>query len=39
MSAWDEELIDKEEEGYFEFDQRDNGCSISATFTATWTSA
>jgi hypothetical protein len=25
MSAWDQEFIDEEEEGYFEFDQKDNG--------------
>ncbi|MFZ4079766.1 MAG: hypothetical protein ACOYKN_00970 [Pirellula sp.] len=23
MSAWDQEFIDEEEEGYFEFDQKD----------------
>jgi hypothetical protein len=25
MSAWDEDYIDGEEEGYFEFDQKDSG--------------
>ena len=25
MSAWDQEFIDEEEEGYFEFDQKGNG--------------
>lgn len=25
MSAWDQEFIDEEEEGYFEFDQNDTG--------------
>jgi hypothetical protein len=25
MSAWDEEFIDEEEEGYFEFDQKEGG--------------
>jgi hypothetical protein len=25
MSAWDQEFIDEEEEGYFEFDDKDNG--------------
>lgn len=25
MSAWDQEFIDEEEEGYFEFDQKNNG--------------
>jgi len=25
MSAWDDEFIDEEEEGYFEFDQQGNG--------------
>ena len=25
MSAWDEEFIDEEEEGYFEFDKKDGG--------------
>lgn len=25
MSAWDEEFIDEEEEGYFEFDQKGSG--------------
>ncbi len=25
MSAWDQEFIDEEEEGYFEFDQKDGG--------------
>lgn len=25
MSAWDQEFIDEEEEGYFEFDQKDSG--------------
>jgi hypothetical protein len=25
MSAWDKEFIDEEEEGYFEFDQKDSG--------------
>ena len=25
MSAWDKEFIDEEKEGYFEFDQKDNG--------------
>ncbi len=25
MSAWDDEFIDDEEEGYFEFDQKDSG--------------
>jgi hypothetical protein len=25
MSAWDQEFIDEEQEGYFEFDQKDNG--------------
>jgi hypothetical protein len=25
MSSWDQEFIDEEEEGYFEFDQENNG--------------
>jgi len=25
MSAWDEEFIDEEEEGYFQFDHKDSG--------------
>ena len=25
MSAWDQEFIDEEEEGYFEFEQNDSG--------------
>ena len=25
MSAWDQDFIDEEEEGYFEFDQKDSG--------------
>lgn len=25
MSAWNQEFIDKDEEGYFEFNQKNNG--------------
>jgi hypothetical protein len=39
MSAWDEEFIDEEEEGYFRFDEKNSGNSTSATSTVTWTAS
>ena len=39
MSVWDQEFVDEEEEGYCEFDQKNNGSSTSATFTDKWTAA
>ena len=38
-TAWDEDFIDEEEEGYFEFDDKGMASSTSATSTARWTAA
>ena len=33
MSAWDQDFVDEEEEGYFEFNERGAASSTSAMFT------
>ena len=39
MSAWDEDFIDEEEEGFFEFDDEAGASSTSATSTDRWIAA
>jgi hypothetical protein len=39
MEQWDQDYVDEEEEGYFEFTDKGGASSTSATPTARWTAA